>query len=119
MQCVIKGEVVHREPTGWGPFRRIKTRTEPFECRVTAGGELVRAADGVLFGCTEIPDGYIIEGSIGGIKCTFDQFTFGTRRTTGSFLMLSIATYEVHGRIELCEPMPLIGIAPLSHGYAA
>lgn len=119
MQCVIKGEVVRREQVGIGPFRRTKTRTEPFQCTVQSGGEVVCPADGIEFGCAEIQDGYIIDGTVGGVKCIFDQFRFGSRRTAGTFLMLSIATLEVRGRIELCEPMPLVGRTPARKGYAA
>lgn len=116
MECKITGEYRWKEMRGFGPFKKEVWFTEPFTCVVGSEKPQVAPIDELRFGCVRSAYGYVIEGSIKGIACMFDEFKFGSTRTHGRFNMISIANVDVTGEIEVLGGVFALSMA---RGFAA
>lgn len=105
MKCTIAGEISRRQLRGFGPFKKETWEVEPFTCALDVNQGRLSPVDGLEFGLIRMPHGYVVDGSIHGVPCYFDEFYFTENRTMGNFTMVSIANIVVRGKIQLENPL--------------
>jgi hypothetical protein len=116
VECRLTGEYRWREVRGFGPFKKEVWDAEPFTCVLRSDSGRVSPTDGLRFGLARTPNGFVVEGSIEGVECYFDEFRFGEGRTTGGFTMITIANIEVRGQLEILGGTLALSMA---RGFAA
>jgi hypothetical protein len=99
----IEGELVHSRQSGFGPFRRQHRDVETFEGLLVGESEKLEAGQDLYFECVQTRYGWVLQGSLRGISCTFGEFETGSRGDCFSFTMLSVVDWELRGKATILE----------------